>query len=257
MRHCFFCTSHANSLEDAWPRWITNQYKSSWPSEVRAERGGVALKPWSVHQPELVVRCVCQRCNNGWMSQLEVQTQQFLQPLLNGESCELEVAGQTTIALWSLKTAMVLEALDQVHKRVYIQTERERLRSVAAIPWRTSVWIAASVEPSWFMSSKNRHLGADDAQSISGVSITMAFAHAVLQVLTIRVPEDIGPNTRVTTDVRRGPWDRTTVQIWPPRSTSVAWPPPIALNGESGLNALAERFSTTAQDSDAIDTLAV
>jgi hypothetical protein len=257
MRRCFFCSNNANSLEDAWPRWITSQFKGVRPSEVHAERGGVKLRSWSVHQPELAVRCVCQLCNNGWMSQLEVQAKQFLQPLLIGESCGLDTAGQITIALWSLKTAMVLEALDQAHKRAYTQSERERLRSVAAIPWRTSVWLAASVVPSWFMSSKNRHLGATDAQNISGASITMAFAHAVLQVLTIRVPEDVGPQTRVTTDVRRGPWDQATVQIWPPQSTPAGWPPPMGLNGESGLDALAERFSTTTQDGVAIDSLAV
>lgn len=107
------------------------------------------------------------------------------------------------------------------------------------------------------MSSKNRHLGAEGAQDISGVSITMAFAHAVLQVLTIRVPQDVGPNTHVTTDVRRGPWEQTTVQVWPARTTSVGWPPPMGLNGAERLDALAERFSTATQGGDAIDSLAV
>ena len=152
---------------------------------------------------------------------------------------------------------MVLEALDQVHKRAYTQAERERLRSIGAIPWRTSVWLAVSIEPSWFMSNKNRHLGAGDTQSILGVSITMAFAHAVLQVLTIRVPEDVGPKTQVTTDVRRGPWDRATIQIWPSQSTLVTWPPSMGLNNESGLNTLSERFSTTTQDSGPIDILVI
>ena len=43
MRRCFFCLSDANSLEDAWPRWITNQYRANRPSEVQAERLGVRL----------------------------------------------------------------------------------------------------------------------------------------------------------------------------------------------------------------------
>src|SRR5687767_14534922 len=121
------------------------------------------------------------------MRQLEVQAQRFLQALLIGARCNLDTAGRTTIALWSLKTAMVLEAMDQAHKRLYTQRERERLRSLAAIPWRTSAWLAASVDPSLFMSSKNRHVGGESAQDIVGVSTTMAFAHPVLQVLTIRV----------------------------------------------------------------------
>jgi hypothetical protein len=129
------------------------------------------------------------------------------------------------------------------------------LRTLSAIPWRTSVWLAASVDPSCFMSSKNRHLDAESAKDISGVSITMAFAHVVFQVLTIRMPQDVGPNTHVTTNVRRGPWDQATVQIWPVQSTQASWPPPSGLNGESGLDALAERFSTAALDEKAIDSL--
>lgn len=256
-RRCFFCPSNADSREDAWPRWITSQFKGTQPSKFHAERGGVKLKSWSVYQPELAVRCVCQSCNNGWMSQLEVQVKQFLQPLLIGKSCELDTLGQTIITRWSLKTAMVLEALDQVDKRVYSQAERERLRSIGAIPWRTSVWLALSVEPSWFMSNKNRHVSAGDTQSILGASFTMAFAHVVLQVLTIRVPEDVGINARVTANVRRGPWDRATIQIWPPRSTIVIWPPSMALNGESEIDTFSERFNTITYDSGLIDTLLI
>jgi len=47
------------------------------------------------------------------MSALEVQAQRFMQPLLMGERCDVDMASQATIAMWSLKTAMVLEALDQ------------------------------------------------------------------------------------------------------------------------------------------------
>jgi len=189
------------------------------------------------------------------MSRRESRVQPFLQPLLTGESGALDVVGQTTIATWAVKTAMVLEGLDPAEKRGYTQLQRERLRLRAAIPWRTSIWLAASADPDWFMSTKNRHAG-ETPEDISGVSITMAFAHAVLQVLTIRVPEDVGPGTQVTTDVRRGPWSQLTVKIWPPRE-SVSWPPPMGLNGEIELDALAKRFSTTDRNCGEVDTLAV
>jgi len=179
-----------------------------------------------------------------------------MQPLLMGEQYNVDLAGQVTIAVWSTKTAMVLEGLDRGDYRTYTQAEREQLRSLAAIPWRTSVWLAASTDRSLFMSTKNRHLGAD-AKQPSGVSITMAFAHVVIQVLRIRVPENVGPNTLVTTNVRRGPWAQATIQIWPARMAPYGWPPPIALNGESGLNVFAERFNTVTEKQNSIETLAV
>lgn len=257
MRQCFFCSGDADSLEDAWPRWITNQFKSTQSSEMHAERHGVRLGPWRTLQPELAVRCVCRACNNGWMSQLETRSQHLLQPLLTGERCELGPAGQTILATWGLKTGMVLEALDSVHQRVYSAAERAQLRTDGTIPWRTSVWLAASADPSWFMSIKNRHLGAGIEQDIVGASITMAFAHVVLQVLTIRVPHDVGPATHVTTDVRRGSWDQATVRIWPTQSTEISWPPILGLNGQIGLDAFADRFLTAALNQDEVETLAV
>ena len=255
MRRCFFCSGAADSLEDAWPRWLTGQFRATQPSEAHFERGG-RDRSWQVLQPELTVRCVCRSCNNGWMSQLESHAKPFLQPLLMGEDCSLDTSVQAIVALWCMKTAMVLEALDKPERRAYTQHERERLRTGSAIPWRTSMWLAASVDQSFFLSGKNRHLGVA-SNPIPSVSITMAFAHAVLQVLTIRVPADVGPKTIVTTGVRRGPWDQATVRIWPDQSVKVRWPPAVGLNGESGLDALAERFNTTALNDQSIDSLAV
>src|SRR5437660_3222973 len=128
MRKCFFCLGDADSLEDAWPRWITNQFKSTQSSEMQAERHGVKLTPWRPLQPELTIRCVCRACNNGWMSQLETRSQHLLQPLLTGERCGLEPAAQGILTRWSVKTAMVLEALDGVHQRAYTTAEREQFR---------------------------------------------------------------------------------------------------------------------------------
>ncbi len=257
MRVCLFCSGPANSLEDAWPRWITNQFKAPRSAELQAERHGVTLKPWQVYQPKLTVRCVCQTCNNGWMSQLEVQTKRFLQPLLIGQPCSLDSTAQSTIALWSVKTAMVLEALDQPHLRAYTQPECAQLRIQGAIPWRTSIWLATSLDSTYFMSSKHRHLDTHKASQISGVSITMAFAHVVLQVFTIRLPRDVGPTTRVTANVRRGPWEQATIQIWPVQSTQVSWPPSSGFNGLVGLDSFAQRFAISAIDEDANDTLPV
>src|SRR3990167_11550628 len=99
MRQCFFCSGHANSLEDAWPLWLTNQFRTPRASEVHAERRGVRLKPWRVHQPELAVRCVCRTCNNEWMSALEGQAQRCLQPFLIAARCSVDIAAQGTVAL--------------------------------------------------------------------------------------------------------------------------------------------------------------
>jgi hypothetical protein len=158
------------------------------------------------------------------------------------------------MALWAVKTAMVLEALDPLEKRAYDDAQCARLRERAAIPWRTSIWLATSVDPAWFMSTKNRHVEAE-AQEIIGASTTIAFGHVAVQVLTMKVPESVGPKTEVTTDVRRGPWNQITAQIWPPRVT-FNWPLGMAVQGEQGLDAFADRFNTADHDGE-VDRITV
>jgi hypothetical protein len=254
MRLCLFCSSNADSVEDAWPLWLASLFKGARPMAMQAERHGVSLPSWSSSQPKLTIRCVCEECNNGWMSRLENRVRPHLQPLLTGPSV-LDVDAQTTITIWAVKTAMVLEGKDADLKKGYTQPQRERFRLRTEIPWRTSVWLAASATADAFMSTKNRHMGAT-ANDFAGVSVTMAFGAVVLQVLTMRVPPEVGPDTLVTTEVRRGPWAEATLQIWPPRE-GATWPPSIGLNGEVGLNLLADRFSTTECGRDEIDTMTV
>ena len=189
------------------------------------------------------------------MSRLENRVRPFLAPLLTGKPGTLDIDAQTAISTWAVKTAMVLEGMDADQKRGYSQLQRERLRLRASIPWRTSIWLAACADANLFMSTKNRHMGATP-NDISGITVTMAFSAVVLQVLTMRVPQSVGPNTLVNTDVRRGPWGEATIQIWPPRDAA-GWPPSLGLNGEIGLNLFAERFSTTDCERGEIDTLNV
>jgi hypothetical protein len=257
MRKCRFCQSAANSLEDVWPHWIVDQFRQAEPTEMHAERHGTTLTPWRMHQPQLAMRCVCQPCNNGWMSQLEAQAKPYLQPLLMGQPRVLNNIAQTTIALWSVKTAMVLEALDDEDKRIYTPEQCKQLRTLSAIPWRSSVWLAKSAVGTLFMSTKNRHLNDPGLEGPSGASITMAFAHAVTQVLTIRLPGDVGQTTRITTNVRVGPWTQNSVQIWPIQSSEINWPPPICMDGENGLNAFSERFSTSSTEAIAMATMQI
>jgi hypothetical protein len=205
----------------------------------------------------LKVRYVCRQCNNGWMSDLEARAKQYVQPLLMGQTLTLDSLGQSLLALWGMKTAMVLEGIDPPVKRAYTDQDRARLRIDCKIPWRTSVWLATSVDPGLFHSSKTRLPSADAANANPGVLTTMGFAHLVIQVLTIRVPEDVRPATRITTNVRGGPWDDATILVWPSRSQQVHWPPGVGLNSLAGLDALAERFSTAALSADDVEVLEV
>ena len=184
------------------------------------------------------------------MSRLETQAQPLIQPLLSGDRTVIDSASQALIAMWAVKTSMVLEAIDPPEQRVYPRTECERLRTLSAVPWRTSVWICKSIDPSVFMSTKTRHVPAVTTPTVLGASVTIALSHLVLQVFTIRVHDDVGPATRVTVDARRGPWQQLTLQIWPSQKTSVLFPAAMGLDGVEGIDLLAERFNTADSNAD-------
>jgi hypothetical protein len=189
------------------------------------------------------------------MSDLENEVKPLLVPMMDGQSVRFQLPAQALITIWALKTAMVLEAIDAEHMRVYDRGECAALRTFNAVPYRTSVWIATSGDPGCLFSTKRRHLDSATAETITGISTTIGLGHFVIQVFTIRVPDSVQPTSGVTAYARPGPWNEVTEQIWPTQGGAVIWPSTMGLDGEAGLDALAERFSV--QGIPAADTVAL
>jgi hypothetical protein len=59
------------------------------------------------------IRCVCRKCNNDWMSQLQEITKPFLIPMLDGQKTVLHRKGQTALATWMTMMVMVAEHVDR------------------------------------------------------------------------------------------------------------------------------------------------
>jgi uncharacterized Zn ribbon protein len=55
----------------------------------------------------MTVMAVCQRCNNGWMSDLEQDAKPMSEATLDGRGRLLHAGGQRTLAARALKTAMM------------------------------------------------------------------------------------------------------------------------------------------------------
>jgi hypothetical protein len=78
----------------------------------------------------LKAKCVCRKCNQEWMSQLESSAQHVIGPLIQDFSIPLSSDLQITAALWCLKMAMVTEFVTRSsHPPFYSQDEREGFRS--------------------------------------------------------------------------------------------------------------------------------
>jgi hypothetical protein len=191
------------------------------------------------------------------MSALENRVKPILEPMLTGERTGLDSASQAVIVLWALKTAMVLEGVEASALMRYTQLEREQLGRLSVVPTRTSVWLTALVDSQNLWSSKTEHSGGGADTGTMAHTTTLAFGSLAIQVLTLRISVNLPPETRVTTDTRRGPWDAATVRIWPPHEERASWPPQIGLQGEPGLQALAERFKTSGLGPDEVQPIVV
>ena len=179
------------------------------------------------------------------MSDLENETKPRLEPMMRGERTFLDLGAQARLSLWLVKTAMVLEAIDPPPLRAYADLECSSLRTLNAIPYRTSVWISFATDPAFLFSSKTRHIADATTNQITGIATTLGFGHFAAQVFTIRVPAAVVASTSVRAAARIGPWDRATVRIWPSQPAMASWPPALGLDGEAGLDALATRFSVS------------
>ncbi len=143
-RSCMFCSGKASTKEDVWPNWLRSRFRSE-AARIFAEREGVHLGSWRPGNAGLQVKRVCRACNNGWMSRLETEAKPLVESFLDEQRTSIPPPAQSTIAVWAIKTAMVLEAVNPEETWFYLGDERHCLGSERGIPARTSVFVAKCV----------------------------------------------------------------------------------------------------------------
>jgi hypothetical protein len=177
------------------------------------------------------------------MSKLENQAKPVLESVLDDKVTSLSVSAQTILAKWSVKTVMVLEAIDPNRPWFYSEDDRQSMRNSLSIPARTSIWIAKCVDqPNIYSTARDLRTspGRNGARAFLN---TIAFGPLAIQVLSIRTCEPVPSEEVITYNIRKGPWDRTLVPIWPTSQNSQTWPPHYGLAGEFGLDTLSARLS--------------
>ncbi len=244
MRLCMFCQGRAHTKEHAFPEWLIKLIDQPGMYEVQAERGKTELEGWMQVRPELTVKWVCGPCNNGWMSALEGRTRPLVESMFNPAPMQLSVGEQGALGVWGVKTAMVFEALRSDREWFYTQDERDLVRRELRLPPRTAVWLAsaAAVNGAYCAAADASESFQEDPAAVRAYITTMAFGSLAFQVVTLRVPPYVPSHVAVTADVQAGRWSECTRQVWPPAAERIQWPPSMALNGESGVDALAQRF---------------
>jgi hypothetical protein len=250
MRSCIFCGERTLSREDAWPLWLMQRFPNNKVGIMEAQRGKKELQTWNQKNPRLKVKFVCPLCNNGWMSQLEGQVKPVVEALLSPESTLIDSQKQASLGVWSVKNAMVFEALRDDRSWFYLSTERRTLKETLTPPVKTFVWIAKCVENNNLSCEGHNLTGIaiESSNPVSAYVTTMTFGALAIQVLSVRLQESNMQYSQVISNLRSGPWDQATLSIWPTIHKSIKWPPSIGLSGEAGLQAFTDRWKSSQFD---------
>jgi hypothetical protein len=241
-RQCLFCQKPVDSAEHIWSDWILRDLKPTQPIRRRIGKRLDVV----VDNPEVKVNCVCQKCNNEWMSDLETQNKPQISAMIHGKGIILEPMQQKLFARWAVLKAMIIESSDRQRTLFYDEFERKSLKPpLSAMTTRTHVWVGR------YMGS-GFHAGGTDVfasienipKALRGCVTTIVMGHLAVQVLTDHVLPKFATqlfNIRILP----GRWDETRLSLWPVWG-SVKWPPPMGLNlkGHDSIGHLVQRFKT-------------
>lgn len=114
---CAWCGGSPLSREHVLPQWLAEVLADAFRAEDGYDIASVCTtvegqgppRTYTAPTPELVLKAVCEPCNTGWMSSLEVEVRPFLEPMVRGEFVQLDEGRQLTLARWAAKVAVLLE----------------------------------------------------------------------------------------------------------------------------------------------------
>jgi hypothetical protein len=238
-----FCGGAGVIREHAIPEWIGRQFKSyleqiDVPLEMVALRGGRTRQAVFL---DATVRVVCEQCNNGWLSDLETRVQPILAPMILGfekrnpsgrtllHHAELGRESQETLALWAVKTALVIDRA-QVKRNLPDSLATDLFRHL----WPSAnsvVWLAAVGDPNTLYTTRyhrttvalSGYLTPDGIRppfptELSGVLCSLRLNRALFQVLFLD-PAELAGGSNLSGSLAG------TEMVWPTRNGTVVWPP--------------------------------
>jgi hypothetical protein len=219
---CVFCGRSPDTKEHIFPRWLDRYLPNGRRQELEQARygtGGYDITRSSVGL-DFTVRKVCARCNGGWMSALEADSIDVLDPLITRLDLRLvSLQHQRQIAVWAVKTAMMLDQTQPVP--LLPQPQLARMRTHRAIPGGTRVWIGACDELFPLVTSHTAQMELEKldepaAAWPAGFYAPMKIGHLCLYVYFSGA--DV---------VVQHPYRMAIARIWPRRGSSLPWPPPV------------------------------
>lgn len=243
-RACVFCGGGPLTKEHVYPQWLRDALPLASARFKTSDAEGTPL--WEQGTFDIEARVVCEPCNTGWMSDLEGVCGPLLtDPMLYGADLTLSTSQQRTVALWAIKTAVVLEASrkDDVYKHLpewharWMPRTRDRGEGadpppgISVVTFGRQLEISASGTLPHFTVSRSVGIATrEPPQDSKGYISTFMVGYMGFQIFGINL--QVGG----TPSVRYGPWvtERTT-PLWPIVTPTAVWPPAIVMTTAEAL----------------------
>ena len=241
---CFFCGATESLLteEHVWPQWISRllagRYDSTHFVNVRStHETTTALR--NAPQINVTTDGVCAPCNNEWLSDFENrEIKPIATPLIAGsEKQVLRPEDQWRLAAWIYKMAMVLELAIPSNERrplFFTPEERREFRRTTIADDRLRIWIAHyrhGWHPAHAQMELHRLTGREtDRQSFDLKVCTMTAGSLAMQLIAVRSVSsgELVPAKELEIELH-GKGRDALVEIWPPTSAEIDWPPAAVL----------------------------
>ncbi len=229
-------------------QWIIEILEDLEPGDIRwglqYEAGGLVERDRQHPSPgpTVIVRAVCSKCNNGWMSDLETLVQPTLGEMIRGRAVTLTPADQVDIAAWASKTAMALEAYEP-STSVSRPEDRALVRDHCRPPEHHRIRLACRdeyFEPVLTKFSVARSASAPDDRPDT-FAFTIAIGFLIVQVWGGHGAEIPSGLAQGGTKIGRA------FMVWPPVPSSVSWPTAHALTDDE-LESFAREVIPWAED---------
>ena len=148
---CIFCGGEPTTKEHVWPRW-SHRYlpkvKKKWHALHAVEhldRTDIEIVKHAGDPLDWQVKCVDEKCNNGWMRQLEDAARPIMLPLMNGTQSPIFLGRRQkeTLAAWIALKTIIQEYAPRASKIAH-RSQLKRLWQKKLAPDRTwKIWIAS------------------------------------------------------------------------------------------------------------------
>jgi hypothetical protein len=239
---CVFCGRGPTTKEHVYPAWLRDAMPIAGLYRT-TDANGQPL--WEQGTFDIQAKVACATCNSGWMSDLEGACGALLvNPMLYGSGVTLNVEQQRSVALWAIKTAVVLETYRKARTFAYLpewharwmprtRASGERADPPAGISVVTFGRQLDFRDEGIEHFAVHRSLGLitrEPPNDSKGYVATFVVGYVGFQVFGVNIQTGGLPG------IWYGPWvTERTIPLWPPVGVPVTWPPALVMSTADAL----------------------